>query len=155
MFNLVPFAGRNSGIQRSRDLFNRDLFNIEDIFENFFNDRFFPSLYKNSSQMKVDIKENEKEYILEVELPGIKKEEVNLEIDEGRLTISVRKDEQKEDKQDNYIRKERSFSAMTRSFEVSDVETDGIDAKFENGLLFITLPKKQEKEVKGRKIEIN
>ncbi len=150
MFNLVPFAGRNSGIQRSRDLFN-----IEDIFENFFNDRFFPSLYKNSSQMKVDIKENEKEYILEVELPGIKKEEVNLEIDEGRLTISVRKDEQKEDKQDNYIRKERSFSAMTRSFEVSDVETDGIDAKFENGLLFITLPKKQEKEVKGRRIEIN
>lgn len=150
MFNLVPFAGRNSGIQRSRDLFN-----IEDIFENFFNDRFFPSLYKNSSQMKVDIKENEKEYILEVELPGIKKEEVNLEIDEGRLTISVRKDEQKEDKQDNYIRKERSFSAMTRSFEVSDVETDGIDAKFENGLLLITLPKKQEKEVKGRRIEIN
>ncbi|HWQ73141.1 MAG TPA: Hsp20/alpha crystallin family protein [Desulfitobacteriaceae bacterium] len=150
MFNLVPFAGRNSGIQRSRDLFN-----IEDIFENFFNDRFFPSLYKNSSQMKVDIKETEKEYILEVELPGIKKEEVNLEIDEGRLTISVRKDEQKEDKQDNYIRKERSFSAMTRSFEVSDVETDGIDAKFENGLLLITLPKKQEKEVKGRKIEIN
>lgn len=86
MFNIVPFVRRSSGIQR-----NNDLFDIEGIFENFVNDRFFPALYKNSSQLKVDIKENENEYILEAELPGIKKEEVNLQIDDDRLTNLSRK----------------------------------------------------------------
>lgn len=150
MFDLEPFARKNTGIQR-----NKYLFDIDDILENFFSDRFFPSLYKNSSQMKVDIKENEKEFILEVELPGIKKDEVNIEIDEGRLTISVQKDEQEEDKKENYIRRERSYSSMTRSFDISNVETDAVNAKFENGLLYIILPKKQQEEIKGRKIEIN
>lgn len=150
MFDLVPFARKNTGIQR-----NKYLFDIDDILENFFSDRIFPSLYKNSSQMKVDIKENEKEFVLEVELPGIKKDEVNIEIDEGRLTISVQKDEQKEDKKENYIRRERSYSSMTRSFDISNVETDAVNAKFENGLLYIILPKKQQEEIKGRKIEIN
>ncbi|KGP76175.1 heat-shock protein Hsp20, partial [Desulfosporosinus sp. Tol-M] len=105
MFNLVPFVRRSSGIQKSNNLFD-----IEDIFENFFNDRFFPALYRNSYQMKVDIKENEKEFIVEAELPGITKEEVNIEIDEERLTISVQKNEQTDEEKDNYIRKERSFS---------------------------------------------
>jgi HSP20 family protein len=150
MFNLVPFAGKNTGIQR-----NKYFLEFDEILENFFSDRFFPSLYKNSSQMKVDIKENEKEYVLEVELPGIKKDEVNIEIDEGRLTISVQKDEQKEDKKENYLRRERSYSSMTRSFDISNVETNAVNAKYENGLLYITLPKKEQKEIKGRKIEIN
>jgi len=150
MFDLVPFARRSSGIQK-----NNDLFDIEGIFENFFNDRFFPSLYKNSAQMKVDIKENEKEFIIEAELPGIMKEEVNLQIDDDRLTISVQKNEQTDVEKDNYIRKERSYSTMTRSFAFSNVETDNVNAKFENGLLFITLPKKQQKAIKGKQIEIN
>jgi len=149
MFDLVPFARRSSGIQK-----NNDLFDIEGIFENFVNDRFFPSLYKNSSQMKVDIKENEKEFIIEAELPGIMKEEVNLQIDDDRLTISVQKNEQTDVEKDNYIRKERSYSTMTRSFAFSNVETDNVNAKFENGLLYITLPKKQQKAIKGKQIEI-
>jgi HSP20 family protein len=151
MFNLVPFARRSSGIQR-----NNDLFDIEGIFENFVNDKYFPILYKNSAQMKVDVKENENEFILEAELPGIKKEEVNLQIDNDRLTISVQKNEQTEEEKekDNYIRRERSYSAMTRSFAIANVETDNVNAKFENGLLFITLPKKQQKAIQGKQIEI-
>jgi len=129
MFNLVPFVRRSSGIQKYNNLFD-----IEDIFENFFNDRFFPTLYRNSYQMKVDIKENEKEFIFEAELPGITKEEVNIEIDEERLTIAVQKKEQTDEEKDNYIRKERSFSTMTRSFAISNVETDNVNAKFENGI---------------------
>ncbi len=150
MFNLVPFVRRSSGIQKSNNLFD-----IEDIFENFFNDRFFPALYRNSYQMKVDIKENEKEFIVEAELPGITKEEVNIEIDEERLTISVQKNEQTDEEKDNYIRKERSFSTMTRSFAISNVETDNVNAKFENGILLITLPKKQQETIKGKQVEIS
>lgn len=150
MFDLVPFARRSSSVSK-----NNDLFDIEGIFENFFNDRFMPSLYKNSAQMKVDIKENEKAFIIEAELPGIKKEAVNIQIDEDRLTISVQKNEQTDEEKDNYIRKERSYSTMTRSFAISNVETDNVNAKFENGLLFITLPKKEQKAIKGKQIEIN
>lgn len=150
MFDLVPFARRSSGIQKYNDLFD-----LENIFEGFFNDRFFPTLYKNSVQMKVDVKENKNEYILEAELPGIKKEEVNLQIDDDRLTISVQKNEQTEDEKDNYIRRERSYSTITRSFAIANVETDNVNAKYENGVLFVTLPKKQQKAVKGKQIEIN
>lgn len=150
MFNIVPFARRNSGVQKYNDLFD-----IENMFEGFFNDRFFPTLYKNSTQMKVDVKETENEYVLEAELPGIKKEDVNLQIDDDRLTISVQKNEQTEEEKDNYIRKERSYSSMTRSFGIANVDTENVNAKYENGVLLVTLPKKQQKVIKGKQIEIN
>ncbi len=149
MFNLVPFTVRHPEIQRYNSWFDN-----EGIFENTFNDRFLPSFYKNSFQMKVDIKENEKEYILEAELPGVKKEEVNIQIDDDRLTISVQKNEQTDEEKDSYIRKERNYCTMTRSFAISNTETDNVNAKFENGLLLITLPKKQHKTMEGKQIEI-
>jgi len=150
MFDLVPFARRSSGIQKDSNLFD-----IEGIFENLFNDKFYPTLYRNSSQMKVDIKENEKEFVFEAELPGTKKEEMSIHIDDDRLTISVQKNVQTDEEKDNYIRKERSYSSMTRSFSISNVETESVNAKFENGILFITLPKKQQKAIKSKQIEIN
>ena len=150
MFDIVPFARRNSGVQKYNDLFD-----IENIFEGFFNDRFFPTLYKNSSQIKVDVKENENEYVLEAELPGIKKEDLNLQIDDDRLTISVQKNEQTEEEKDNYIRRERSYSSMTRSFSIANVDSENVNAKYENGVLFVTLPKRQQKVIKGKQIEIN
>ena len=150
MFDIAPFTRRNSGIQKYNDLFD-----MENFFEGFFNDRLFPTLYKHSAQMKVDIKENENEYILEAELPGIKKEEVNLQIDDDRLTISVQKNEQTEDEKDNYIHKERSYSSMTRSFGIANVDTEKVNAKYENGVLLVALPKKQPKTIKGKQIEIN
>jgi HSP20 family protein len=105
--------------------------------------------------MKVDIKENEKEFVIEAELPGIKKEEVDIQVDDDRLTISVQKNEQTDEEKDNYIRKERSYTAMVRSFAISNVEVENVNAKFENGLLFITLPKKQQEAVKGKQIQIS
>ncbi|MGI6118976.1 MAG: Hsp20/alpha crystallin family protein [Desulfosporosinus sp.] len=149
MFNIVPFVRRNSGIQKYNDLFD-----IDNIFEGFFNDRFFPTLYKNSAQMKVDVKENENDYLLEAELPGIKKEEVNLQIDDDRLTISVEKNEQVEEEKDNYIRRERSYSSMTRTFAIDNVDTDKVSAKYEDGILTVTLPKKLKKAIEGKRIEI-
>jgi len=150
MVDLVPFAKRPFGFQK-----HSDLFDIEGVLENFLNDKFSPSFYKNSSQMKVDIKENEKEFVIEAELPGIKKEEVDIQVDDDRLTISVQKNEQTDEEKDNYIRKERSYTAMVRSFAISNVEVENVNAKFENGLLFITLPKKQQEAVKGKQIQIS
>ncbi|HPF44432.1 MAG TPA: Hsp20/alpha crystallin family protein [Syntrophomonadaceae bacterium] len=149
MFDLTPFARRSSLAAR-----NRNMFDIDDIFENFFNDKFFPTLYSNSAHMKVDIRENEKEYILEAELPGISKDEVKVEIDEDRITISAQKQEQSDEEKDNYIRRERSYRAMTRSFSIPDIDTENIKAKYEDGILCITLPKVEQKSVKGKQISI-
>lgn len=148
MFNLVPF--RSGGADRRR----RDLFDIDSIFENFINDAMFPAFYANSGQMKVDIKENEKEYIVEAEIPGVQKDEINLEIDEGRLTISVNKNEEVQEEKENYIRRERRSSVMTRSFVVDNIMAEKVSAKYENGLLSVTLPKKEASLPKTKKIII-
>jgi HSP20 family protein len=148
MFNLVPF--RSGGVER-RD---RDLFDIDSIFENFFHDTMFPAFYANSGQMKVDIKETEKAYVVEAEIPGVQKDEINLEIEQDRLTISVNKNEEINEEKENYIRKERRSSAMTRSFTVDNIIPEQANAKYENGVLAITLPKKETVVSKTKKIEI-
>lgn len=148
MFNLVPFR-RPAEVERSRDPFG-----IDSIFENFFNDSVFPAFYENSGQMRVDIKETDKEYIVEAEIPGAKKDEINLEIDSDRLTISVLKEEQENEEDKNYIRRERRYSSMSRSFRVDNIIPDKAKAKYDNGILAITLPKKEESKISGKKIKI-
>ncbi|MCX7842419.1 MAG: Hsp20 family protein, partial [Clostridia bacterium] len=95
------------------------------------------------------------EYILEAELPGVKKDEINLEVHDDRLTISVKKDEKAEEKKDNYLRRERRTSSMVRSFSIENIISDKITAKHENGILTLILPKKEETKPKGRKIDIS
>ncbi|HHV65168.1 MAG TPA: Hsp20/alpha crystallin family protein [Peptococcaceae bacterium] len=147
MFSLVPF--RKRGLSRQRDFWDMD-----SIFDSFFNDAMFPVYFAPSGQMKVDIKENEKEYILEAEIPGAKRDEINLEIDESRLTISVDRNEEINEEQDNYIRKERRTCSMSRSFAVENILPEKATAKFENGVLTIVLPKKDATVSKYRRIEI-
>ena len=151
MSGLIPW--KNNGVQKRNDsLLN--LFDMDRVFDNFFNDSVFPSHFSNSGHMKVDISENEKEYILEAELPGVKKDEINLEVNDDRLTIAVSRDEKTEEKKDNYLRRERRTSSMVRSFSLENVAGDKITAKHENGILTLVLPKKEQVVVKGRKIDI-
>ncbi len=151
MSGLIPW--KNSGVQKRNDsLLN--FFDMDRVFDNFFNDSVFPSHFSNSGHMKVDISENEKEYILEAELPGVKKDEINLEVNDDRLTIAVSRDEKTEEKKDNYLRRERRTSSMIRSFSLENVASDKITAKHDNGILTLVLPKKEEVTVKGRKIDI-
>lgn len=151
MSGLIPW--KNSGVQKRNDsLLN--FFDMDRVFDNFFNDSVFPSHFSNSGHMKVDISENEKEYILEAELPGVKKDEINLEVNDDRLTITVNRDEKTEEKKDNYLRRERRTSSMIRSFSLENVASDKITAKHDNGILTLVLPKKEEVTVKGRKIDI-
>jgi len=151
MFGLTPYNDR-----RNRGLIgrNRDPFDIINVFENFFNDSFFPSFFNNSSYMRVDIKENDKEYVLEAELPGVEKDEINLEVRDDLLTISVNHREDTQEERENYIRRERRVSSMSRSFQLDNVRQEAITAKFENGILSVKLPKIQEGRARTRTINI-
>lgn len=150
MFGLVPFERKGRGVQRR----NGDYFDIDSIFENFFNDAVLPSFYRTSSQMKVDIRETKKEFILEAELAGFCKDDVHIDATNDRLTISVKGKEQKEEAENVYVRKERKALSMERSFAISNIATDKISAKMENGILTVTLPKVEQAQPETRKIDI-
>ena len=128
----------------------------------FFNEAmhdFFPSFYgfgRNNGQkyMRTDIKEAEKEYVMEVELPGLDKEDIHIDLKDGYLNISVKKEEkQEEGKKENYIHRERSFSC-SRSYYVGDVRKEDIKAKYENGILSVFIPKETPSRPQENKIEI-
>jgi len=150
MFGLVPFERKSKGVQRR----NGDYFDVDSIFENFFNDAVLPSFYRTNNQMRVDIRETEKEFVLEAELPGFCRDDVHIDATDDRLTISVKGKEQKEEDEKTYVRKERKALSMERSFAISNIATDKISAKMENGILTVTLPKVEQAQPKTRKIDI-
>ncbi len=131
----------------------------ENLFDDFFNDPFAmmvpqgrdPLYGKHAKNlMKTDVRETEDSYELDVDLPGFKKDEVNLELKEGYLTISAAKglDKNESDKKGKYIRQERYAGACSRSFYVGkNVEPDEVSAKFEDGILQISVPKEPRKQL--------
>ena len=147
---LVPYGRKSKGLtQRPQSVFD-----IDNMFDSFFNDSFMPAWFGGDTQMRVDIKENEKEYIVEADMPGIKKEEINVELNDDRLTIAVERNEEINEEKENYIRKERRSGSFCRSFYVENVKDEQISAKFENGVLSVVLPKKEAGISKKNKIEI-
>jgi HSP20 family protein len=102
---------------------------------------------------KVDVEETEQNYEITAELPGVAKEEIGLDLNEGRLTISVKREENFDEEKRNYIHRERRMSSMSRSVYLSDANPEDISAKLDNGVLTVTVPK-QEKTRRSRKIEI-
>ena len=147
---LVPYGRRSKALSQRP----QSIFDIDSMFDNFFNDSFMPAIFTGDAQLKVDIKENEKEYIVEADLPGINKEEINVELNNDRLTIAVERKEEVNEEKENYIRRERRSGSYCRSFMVENVKQDDIAAKFENGVLSLTLPKKEAEVKKSSKIEI-
>ena len=102
---------------------------------------------KNASHiMKTDVKETDGTYELEVDLPGFKKDEINVKLEDGYMTISATKglDTEKKDKHGKIIRQERYAGAMQRSFYVGEgVKTEDVKAKYEDGVLKLDIPKKE------------
>lgn len=129
-------------------------YNDYDFFEDAMRD-FFPGFYGRRGgghkYMRTDIKENDKDYEMEIELPGMDKKDINIDFSDGYLTISAGKSDKEESK--NYIRRERSFSC-SRSYYVGDVKKDDIKAKYDNGILSITIPKEEPKASGSSKIDI-
>ena len=104
--------------------------------------------------MKTDVKETDTGYEVDIDLPGFKKDEINAQLDNGYLTISAAKglDKDEKDKIGKYIRKERYAGAMSRSFYVGEgVTQEDIKAKYEDGILRLSVPKKEAKAVENKK----
>ena len=102
------------------------------------------------NMMKTDVRETENSYELDVDLPGFKKDEVNVELKNGYLTIQAAKglDKDETDKKGKYIRQERYAGSCSRSFYVGeDVEAGEVAARFENGILQLSIPKKEHKQL--------
>ena len=114
-----------------------------------------PLYGKNSNRvMKTDIREHDTGYELDIDLPGFKKDEISVELESGYLSISAAKglDKDEQDKQGKYIRRERYAGAMQRSFYVGDhITQEDIKARFEDGILRLSIPKKDAKAVETKK----
>ena len=132
-------------------IFGESLFdNMFPFDEKFFTEKKDPLYGKNVSRlMKTDVRETEKTYELDIDLPGFKKDEIQIELKDGYLTVSAEKglDKDEEDKKGHYIRQERYSGAMSRTFYVGeDVKQEDIKAKFENGILSLSVPKPVEQK---------
>ena len=119
-----------------------------DLFEDFFDDPFFKEERHphHMPLMKTDVRENENSYIIDVDLPGFKKEDIKIDVENGYLNINAKTDSSKnEEEKGQYIRRERYTGECSRSFYIGeDIEDEEIQAKFENGILCIEVPKKKE-----------
>lgn len=118
-------------------------FYLDDFFEDFVP---MPKMPKN--EMKCDIYEKGGEVHIELDVPGFNKEDVKVDLDDGILTIAASKHEDKEEKEKNYYRKERTFGSFKRQFNVGNVKENDINAKFYNGVLKISFPKEEQKQSK-------
>ena len=132
--------------------------------ENLFNDDWmnfgFPEVDKAlygkhaGHEMKTDVRETESGYEVDIDLPGFKKDEINVELNNGYLSISAAKglDKEEKNKEGKYIRKERYAGSMSRSFYVGKhVTVEDVHPKYESGILSFSVPKEEAKPVEEKK----
>lgn len=127
-----------------------DLFNWDRVFNRFFDDSVNGLLTP-----AVDVREDDKQYNMEVELPGLSEKEVNVKIENDVLTISSKKEDSTEEKEKGFIRKERRHFSFSRSFTLPDnIDADNITATFKNGLLNVVIPKTPEAKPKLIEVKV-
>lgn len=103
---------------------------------------------------RTDIIDDGDQYRLEADLPGFRKEDIHVDVNDGRLTISATRNNESEEKKDGYVRRERSYGSFTRSFDVSGIDEDAIKARYADGVLTLELPKKPEEKPQPKRIEL-
>ncbi|MBQ3227376.1 MAG: Hsp20/alpha crystallin family protein [Clostridia bacterium] len=140
MFELTPF--RSNYYVSAYDPFKE----MEEFERRFFGQR--------TPAMKTDIRETENAYILESDLPGFSREDIHAEINNGYLTIRAEHKSENEDKNESYLRRERSYGSFSRTFDLDGIDAEAITASFKNGVLTLELPKMQQKVEEARKVEI-
>ena len=132
--------------------------NSFDIFDDFFDDEFFPKKHNQMNLMKTDIREKKDKYLIDIDLPGYEKENINLSLRDGYLNISAKVNKEDKKEEEKFVRRERYIGECSRSFYVGDdIKEEDIHAEFKNGILMITVPKKEldnkAKEVKQIEIK--
>ena len=140
MFGMLPF-------ERSED-------NVFDTFDNFARN-FFRSSNTSLPAFRTDIRDEGDHFLLEADLPGFRKEDIDLHLQDGVLTITAkRQEEQEEKKEGKYLCRERRMGSCARAFDVSGIREEDITAAFEDGVLKLTLPKQGEPVPQSRRIAI-
>lgn len=110
----------------------------------FYLDDIFDDFVSKKEDMKCDIYEKDNKYYIEMDIPGFDKKDVKIEIKNDYLIISAEKQEDVEENDKNYIRRERNYGKYERSFALGEVDSENIDAEFKDGMLKIVIPKKEE-----------
>lgn len=142
MFDLIPFRRKNQSL---------DGFWNKDLLTDFFNNS-FP--FELGIDIRADIKENEKEYVIEAELPGVKKDDVVVELRDNTLSISAQMNSENNEESSTYVRKERRQGTISRSFYVDNVDNNSVKADYKDGILKIVLPKLKNIPPDNYRIEI-
>ncbi|MFA6016061.1 MAG: Hsp20/alpha crystallin family protein [Gallionellaceae bacterium] len=126
------------------DLARFDPFNMDDVFSRFMMRPFSREALAIEPQIKMDVKESDGKFMVKAEIPGVKKEDIRVSVDGNRVSISAEVKQEKEEKQgERVIRSERSYGMASRSFTLSDeVDQSQVQAKYQDGVLELTLPKK-------------
>ncbi len=117
---------------------------VNNLFDEMFKESFLesPAWFNQSQMMKTDVQEKDGNYLIDMELPGFTKEDLHAELRDGYLTITASRNENKEEKDGNYIRRERFTGSSRRSFYVGDkVKEEDIKASFKDGILRLSVPK--------------
>ena len=143
MFELIPFGGRRVSVYdpfRAFDEMERSIFS---------NDR-------NSvvSAFRTDVVDTGDAYKLDAELPGFNKDDIKIDVENDVLTISAERKLENDENKHNFVKRERFYGSYSRSFDVSGIEVDGIQAAYNDGVLTLTMPKKVETAPASRRLEI-
>ncbi len=150
MFEIIPF-GRKSCVSNYNPF--RDM---EEMSKQMFGS-WSPFYGGNAlTPFRTDVKETDKAFELEADLPGFNKEDIDIGVEGDTLTIKAERhsDHENKDEKNNYVRVERSYGSYSRSFDITGVDTDAITAKYENGVLSLTLPKKEPVQPEVKKLSI-
>ena len=145
MFELIPFDRRGSRVSVY------DPFRVFDEMErSFFGNGAHPAM----ASFRTDVTDTGDAFVLDAELPGFKKEDIKIDIENDCLTISAERKVDEEEKKKNFIKRERFYGSYSRSFDVSGVNVDEIQAEYTDGMLKLTMPKKVETVPPTRRLEI-
>ncbi len=154
MFELRPFEHRGNRGMRPYDPFRE----MEEMERAFFGGRPFggTGAFNDLAEFKTDIQDLGDAYLLEADLPGFRKEDIHIDLDGETMTIVAERhsEHEEKDKEDRYLRCERSYGSYRRSFDISGIEESGMKAEYSDGVLKLTMPKKQQTVSSARRIEI-
>lgn len=144
MLNLIPYAQHRN---------NASVYNPFQMFDDL-EKHFFGS--NDIAEFKTDIRDEGDHYLMEADLPGFKKEDIHIDLNDNTLTIRAERHSnyEEEDKKGNYVRCERSYGSYARSFGMDGIQTDAIRASYNDGVLKLTLPKAVPAEAQSRRLEI-
>jgi HSP20 family protein len=132
----------------------RDSFSFLPMFSEMFENDFFSNKFANNLPA-VNVKENDTEFNVEVAAPGLKKNDFKITTENGMINISAEHEDRKEEKDENYTRKEYNYNSFSRSFILPDnVIDENVKAKYEDGVLKLSLPKKAEPKINSKKKQV-